>query len=116
MADFGTFQYGGTAYPLTASTANSLLRDADPSLYYALDYFAAMITQHVGARLIAESAGFSSPITAAVVQVAPMDPAPYLLQQQFKFPLLSVSRSALPSIRSSRGYRGPSVQATACTA
>ena len=92
MADFGTFNYGGTAYPLTASTANSLLRDADPSLYYALDYFAAMITRHVGARLIAETAGFSSPITAAVVQVAPMDPAPYLLQQQFQFPLLVAYR------------------------
>ena len=92
MADFGTFQYGGVSYPLTSSTANSLLRDADPSLYFALDYFASVISTHVGTRLIAESAGFPSPITKAVMQVAPMDPAPYLLQQQFQFPLLVAYR------------------------
>ena len=94
MVDYQKFAYGGTSYPLTASTTNTLLRDADPALYYAIDYFQSVLTTHLNARVVAEVA--RSPaittITAAVSEWTPMDPGPYLNEQQFRFPLLAVYR------------------------
>lgn len=92
MADYGDFKRGGVAFPLTASTANSLLRDADPALFYALDYFAAMIRHHVGDRLMAAVALTDAPIASPVAMLSPIDPVPYLTEAQFKFPLLAVYR------------------------
>ena len=94
MADYGTFKYGGATYPLPSSTANQLLLDADPSLYYVLDYFQSVLNTHMSARLLAECA--KSPViaavTSAVMAVCPYDPTPFLQEQQFRFPLLAVYR------------------------
>ena len=96
MADYASWAYGGTSYPLTTVGSNSLLRDADPALFYAIDFFQSVLTTYMGARLLAEAA--KSPavtqITAAVMAVTPFDPAPYLTENQgVRFPLLSVYRS-----------------------
>ncbi len=94
MADYDQFKHGAVPYPLTASTSNSLLKDADPALYYAMDFFANVLTTYLAPRLLAE-ASKSPPITAITAMVAavlPMDPTPFLLEQQFKFPLLAVYR------------------------
>lgn len=94
MADFGSFKYGGTTYPLAASTANSLLLDADPALYYTLDYFQSVLNTYIGSRLAAEAAKVpvAAQITLSVGQVIPYDPAPFLVQMQSGFPILAVYR------------------------
>ena len=94
MADFGLFQTGAAGYPLTSSTTNSLLRDADPALFYVLDYFQSVLTTYVQPRLLAEVA--RTPVIAniagVVAQFLPLDPAPFLQEQQVRFPLLAVYR------------------------
>lgn len=94
MADYSQFKYGGANFPLTTSTANSLLQDADPSLYYVLDYFASVINTHLSERLLVETqrAPAIPAITAAVAAVVPYDPTPYLQEQNFRFPLLAIHR------------------------
>lgn len=94
MADYAQFKFGGATYPLTSSLANPLLRDADPSLWYAIEYFASVITTHVEARLLAECAQAPAiaAITKAVAYVTSVDPTVVLLESQVQFPLLSVYR------------------------
>lgn len=96
MADYASWAYGGTQYPLTTIGSNTLLRDADPALFYTIDFFQSVLTTYMGARLLVEAA--KSPpitqITAAIMAVTPFDPAPYLTENQgVRFPLLSVYRS-----------------------
>lgn len=89
------FSYGGVSFPLTASTANSLLRDADPAVYYALEFFAQVITTHIGARVIAEAtAAGATDITAAVRESMPIDPAQFITEEHFRFPLLALHRES----------------------
>lgn len=89
------FYYGGVNFPLTSSTANSLLRDADPAIYYALEFFAQVISTHIGDRLVAEaSAAGATDIAAAVAESMPIDPAQFLTEEHFKFPLLALHRES----------------------
>ena len=96
--EFGTFAVGAAVFPLVSPGTNTGLRDADPALYFALDYWAAMIRQHVGARLLVEAAavGLSWPDTTntqnAVRQQYPYDVGPYLLELQAQMPLLACWR------------------------
>ncbi len=96
MTDYDQFSHGGAKYPLPESTASPLLKDADPALYYTIDFFQNVLNTYLSKRLLAEAA--KSPpivaITAAVASVLPLDPTPYLQEQQFKFPLLSVYRKS----------------------
>jgi hypothetical protein len=97
-APFGSFQKGGTIYPLATSTGHSALFDVDPSLYYTLEYFKSVLQTHLGARLVAEAtaAGLngSNVITQAVQYALPYDPLTVIEEQQFgKFPLLAVWRT-----------------------
>jgi hypothetical protein len=95
MSDWASWAYGGTALPLTTSTTNSLLRDADPALFYTLTYFQSVINTYVGPRLIAEAAKAPAvtQVTTAISAVVPFDPAPYLTENQgITFPLLSLHR------------------------
>ncbi len=94
MADNETFQHGGTAYPLEDALTNTLLKDADPAVYYALDFFSAMLTEYIGDRLVAQATAASAPIASAVAMVVPFDPVPFLTETQFKFPLLAISRKS----------------------
>ena len=89
-----TFKWGGVTYPLPAATTNSLLQDADPAIFYALDYWAAMIQQYVGARWAAEciNAGRADIAQSVVQSRWPYDPAPYLNQEQVAFPALAAYR------------------------
>lgn len=95
MTDYATWSYGGVTLPLVSPGTNSLLQDADPAVYYTLDYFQSVINTYIGARLVAEAAKSPavSQITSAVSAVLPYDPAPYLTENQFKFPLLALYRS-----------------------
>lgn len=93
LAD-GYFKAGGVLSPLTSSTSNQLLKDADPVLYYILQYYKGVISLHMGARWNAEAtaAGRSDLSNLTVVHTAHFDPIPYLQENQFKFPLLAVYR------------------------
>lgn len=90
----GYFKVGGINSPLTASTANSLLQDADPVIYYMLQYFAGVINLHMGARWNAEvaAAGRSDLNNLTVGHKLPYDPIPYLQENQYKLPLLAAFR------------------------
>jgi hypothetical protein len=92
LAD-GTFNYGGLSFPLATPSATTLLQDADPAIFWALDYFSTMLATHIGARLVAESTACgATDITAAVRSTVPYDPAPLLTTQQLKLPMLAVYR------------------------
>jgi hypothetical protein len=95
MSDYASFVQGGSTYPLTTSTTNSLLLDADPSLYYVLDYFQSVLNTYLAPRFAAELARAPALtlITQLVQAVAPYDVSPYLTQMQQSFPLLSVYRN-----------------------
>lgn len=95
MSEDQNFIYGGVSFPLTSSTANSLLRDADPVLYYALEFFGQMITTHLGDRLLAEAtAAGATDITSAVAESMPIDPAQFLTEEHLRFPLLTLHRES----------------------
>jgi hypothetical protein len=90
-----SFYYGGVDFPLTASTANTLLRDADPAVYYALEFFAQVIETHIGDRIVAEaSAAGATDITTAVAESMPIDPEQFLTEEHLKFPLLTLHRES----------------------
>jgi hypothetical protein len=95
MADYSTFRRGAVTYPLTTSLTNSALQDADPVLFYVLDFLSAMITTYVGPRFMATvgtSAALTALITKPVAYRIPYDPSPYLTDNQFKFPLFAAWR------------------------
>lgn len=90
MAD--AWKYGGVAFPLPTSTANSLLQDADPALFLGLDYLSYVIKTYAGPRLLTQAAVCGAPIANAVELQLPYDPGPYLMLEGFKFPALFISR------------------------
>ena len=92
-----TLRQGGVVLPLTASTANSLLRDADPALFHVLDFVRYLLRTNLEARLAAESLVCGAEITAAVRTAIPFDPSPYLTADQIQFPLLAIYRQSAES-------------------
>lgn len=94
MADYGSFAHGAVNYPLTTATTNSLLQDADPAIYHALEFFSGMLDIHLGARLFAEAANLNLTIPNAVALKLAMEPQPFLLANQFRFPLLALYRKS----------------------
>lgn len=94
MSDQKKWKHGSVEFPLETATTNSLLRDVDPALYYALQLFEHAIGTYVGERLLAQFAlhGFDFP--SAVVKTLAYEPSPFLLADQMEFPLLCVYRSA----------------------
>lgn len=95
MGDFDTFKYGNASYPLDDASTNSLLRDADPALFYLLDFLSFSLTTHLEDRLLAEVAAVDQVnVAAAVASSVPFDPGPFLKQVQFKFPLLAAYRKS----------------------
>lgn len=99
MTDFAGFAYGNVVYPLPLSGSGlggagaTFLRDADPPLFYILEFAKSCLETHVGLRTLAEAATAGcEQITAVVADVLPLNPAPYLIESHFKFPLLSAYR------------------------
>jgi len=108
----GTFGVGGAVFPLVSPGTNTALQDADPTLFYALDFWAAMIRQHVGARMLSVIANLSPPLnwtnsTGApdvVRQQYPYDVGPYLLELQAQMPLLACWRGTTTYNKHTAGY------------
>lgn len=100
MTDYAGVLHGNVQFPLPhtgngiGGRVSSLLRDADPALFFLLEFYSAIIEHHLGDRLRAEaSAGGATKITQAVAETLPLDPDPYLQTATYKFPLLSAYRS-----------------------
>lgn len=94
MTDLATFNYGGVSFPLAADGAErvSLLKDADPVIYWALRFYESVLNTHIGARLVLEANAVEAPIQSAVAYTTPLDPIPWLLEEHFRFPLLALYR------------------------
>lgn len=98
MTDYASFKYGAVQFPLPVGdgiggVGASLLRDADPALFYLLEFYAAVIRRHVGGRLLAEvAAGSIEQITKAVAETLPLNPEHFLVENQLNFPLLAAYR------------------------
>ncbi len=93
MTDFASFGRGGASFPLGTSSSYSLLRDADPAIFFALEYYAAVLETHLGDRLVeATAAAGAGQIASAVAEVMPCNPEPWLQDKHVKFPLLSLYR------------------------
>ncbi len=89
---YGEFQEGNTLYPLTGSPTNTLLQDADPVLYWMLQYFSSSLNTYMGARWTQEvaRAGLSQVIPSPVGMQFPKSPFPYLQDVGALFPILAV--------------------------
>ncbi len=92
MTEYSSFRTGGATYPLTASATNSLLRDADPALFYALAYFRSVLITHLEPRLLTEATRVNLAISGAVAYTTNIDPGKHPLDTRFRFPLLAVYR------------------------
>lgn len=96
MADnLNRFQHGATVFPLPSATTNGLLKDADPALFYVLDFYTTILNAHLSTRLAAEATliGYTG-ITAAVKTSLPYHPGPFLTESQTAFPVLAVYRKS----------------------
>lgn len=76
---------------------NTLLQDADPVVYWALQFYASVLATHMGARLLQEAAGVNAPITQAIAFTTPLDPLQWALEEHFQFPLLALYRVSAKS-------------------
>ena len=94
MTDYQGFKHGSATFPLSTLSTNSLLRDADPFTFYALEYFESVLNTHLGARLEQDAAvAGMTRITDAVAETLPYRPEEYLTQSHIKFPLLALYRT-----------------------
>ncbi len=95
MPDYSGFLYGAASFPLTTAgiVGGTALREADPALYYLLEFYAFCIEKHVGPRMMAEVAAADiTEISKPVADTIPLNPAPFFLEDHLKFPLLSAYR------------------------
>lgn len=89
------FALGNFVSPLTASTTNSLLQDADPALYGAIAFYQAMLQTHLGARWNAEVSRCGLPGLVGKISSAtfPFDVSVHLQDMQTQPPWLAVYRT-----------------------
>jgi len=107
--DYSYFRVGACQQPLPSPGTNSLLQDADPALFFWLDYATFIINTYPGPRLLsaASAAGLGSgpnAITSAVAQAYPRHPRIEWLQNQLELPLLIVTRTRSQTGRLTAGW------------
>lgn len=107
---YGAFEVGGVVQPVALDGGAGLLRDSDPALYFALDFWTWVVNNYPGPRIVqaAQAAGLTTPggqaVTAAVQQAYPYDPSSYELESQFRFPFLAAYRTRARSTRLTASY------------
>lgn len=93
MAEKETFQHGAVVFPLASPATRESLRDADPALFFTLDFLAFAIVKYMGARFVEEATAAQVGLVAgAVGTTVSFDPVPFLATTQFRFPLLAMYR------------------------
>lgn len=90
---FRKFKHGGVQYPLTEVTTNTALKDCDPALHFALDFFQTVIEEYVGDRLLAQAAIEGLAFPSAVAKAIHYEPSPFLQAHEMSFPLLAIYRT-----------------------
>ncbi len=85
-------QHGAVILPLTVASPNSLLRDADPAIFYALEYFQWVLDDKIGRRFESAAASAGIILNKAVAHAIPIEPSLHLATNAVEFPLLSVHR------------------------
>lgn len=95
MPDYGSFRLGGLTSPLELSGSNTLLRDADPALYWFTEWCRGVIQAHCGARWDTEvaEAGLSDLNGRIVRATIPYDPVPHFQLAQYQLPILAIYRT-----------------------
>lgn len=88
----GYFKVGGVQSPLTTSTTNSFLQDADPALFRMLQFYQNVIERHALPRWNVQVAasGRADLVNRIINSILPYDPAELLQENQFRFPLLAI--------------------------
>jgi len=90
---YGSFGLGVSTFPLIATGANSLLQDADPVLYYLLDFAYNVLQLHAQARWAVEVArptlNFAAPFPNVCASRVPYNPFPFLQDTGLNLPLLA---------------------------
>lgn len=101
MTDYGSFKYGNVQYPLPASGSGlggvgaSLLRDADPALFYLLEFCESILRTHLESRFTYEATACGAQHIGSIVsETLPLDPVPFLTEQHIKPPLLAAYRKS----------------------
>jgi len=87
------WKHGGVEYPLKAATTDSLLKDCDPAIHYAIDLFAAVIDEYIGERLLAQAALVDLKFPSAVERTLHFEPSPFLQAHDMVFPIFALYRS-----------------------
>ncbi len=92
MTLYSGFQVGNFVGPLTANTTNSLTQDADPAIYYTLDYFKTMLQTYLAARFDSQmtAAGLTQHVGKAFTTALPYDPLPFLQSSGVQPPFLAL--------------------------
>jgi hypothetical protein len=89
------FAFGGVEFPLSTRTGNTLLRDADPALYWVGQFLRTVLETHFGDRLRDEATTAGVQLPGAVVHLSHVDPGPHLWDDVRKrFPLLALYRTS----------------------
>lgn len=104
--DYQSLRVGNLRTPLTITSGQTLLQDADPSLYNLIGFFEAVIRIHLGARFnqAVQAAGLPELDGYVVASTVPYDPAYYLTEAQFPFPILACYRLDSKVIERTRHY------------
>lgn len=87
------FRHGGSQYPLDDETETSLLETADPALHWAILFFTHVLNKYVKPRLLTQAALERLNFPSAVVKTIHVEPTPFLLSNQTRFPLFCLYRS-----------------------
>lgn len=96
--------YGGVQYPLSATSTNTLLRDADPAIYYALDFYQWVLEQYIGPRWVkaCASANYRGPDQNLLTKLTNIaigyNPVSELVSMQASLPILAIYRVSSTSL------------------
>lgn len=93
-AEDGYLAVGGVEFPLEET--NSILQDADPAIFFLLDYYAKCIKQHIGSRwnAVMTELGRVDLLNKSVISQFSYDPLPYLSEIQAQLPFIALFRTS----------------------
>lgn len=106
MTDYASFKHGAVTFPLPligsglGGTGASLLRDADPPLFYLLEFYKKILETHLEDRFLEEvAAAGCTHITSMVAETLPLNPEQFLDEEHIRFPLLAAYRKSSKTVQ-----------------
>lgn len=115
MAENEGFVHGAVTFPLAAQNGRSSLQDADPAVFYALDFARFMLEKYIGDRFREEANAAELKLADGIVgTVVPYDPSGYLGSVQFRFPILGLYRRTEKFADKTLGFRSGAANAEMC--